>query len=724
MSLSPKSSGWPEFVQVIFSPNMIPAYLLIIAVTLSGFAVCLLYLCSYVFKSYSILKAVEFAIAFITSPDFRSRQQLNESNAPEYLVAWKSTDKPQNYEISFVTWPFAAVLIAYLLLTAYLTFVLSKVVKPAKSTLPPTPTANTTSKIPLQSQSPSLDALKYPPEAKDTVNATPGNAPDEEIAVPAESISDNACTSTIYNSEEEASRSHTLSSSAMPYYDSLAREALGHPDNGDAGVAANLSIHVAARRGDERLVQALLRERAENLELRDENGMTALHHAAAKGHLDVLRVLLDSGGKVWVQDCRASTALHHAARNGRTGAIRLLRANDADPEVRDAHGSAALHDAALHGQMSALLLLLEYGTDIYVQNNEGGTALSLAARGGHAQVVKMLLAQEMSDEIDYGKAMLNASAEGHLQVVRLLLARIPKTNQNSQLFNKALYDASAGGYGPIIRLLLDHGAEINHHQVEAGNALKAAAYKRHLRIVQLLLQRGADVNLNLGFDGTALHSALLSGKEAIIRQLCEAGADVNTYGKLYGCMLEAAIKSGNPDIVEMILEQGVDPNEMVPLYGNGLQMAAARGEEAIVRHLLNYGADINARGCFGGTNALMAACASGHASVVRLLLKRRIDVLKARGRFGNVIETAAYLGHTEVIRVLLEKCVAIGAEWSLPFRQSLRLASEGGHHRILKLLLQDGDDEALAKENLATVQILKILLFAGAKAELRSGYYT
>ena len=53
-------------------------------------------------------------------------------------------------------------------------------------------------------------------------------------------------------------------------------------------------------------------------------GETALHAAARNGHLDVVRLLLDSGAQKNVTSKAGATALHVAAQKGHSQVVQLL----------------------------------------------------------------------------------------------------------------------------------------------------------------------------------------------------------------------------------------------------------------------------------------------------------------------------------------------------------------------------------------------------------------
>ncbi|KAL8929307.1 MAG: hypothetical protein Q9208_001390 [Pyrenodesmia sp. 3 TL-2023] len=70
----------------------------------------------------------------------------------------------------------------------------------------------------------------------------------------------------------------------------------------------------------------------------DDEGQTALHQAAWRGHTHLVQFLLDSGADLTLRDKTGQTALHHAASNGPTATVELLLDNGADPRAEDNNG--------------------------------------------------------------------------------------------------------------------------------------------------------------------------------------------------------------------------------------------------------------------------------------------------------------------------------------------------------------------------------------------------
>jgi len=105
----------------------------------------------------------------------------------------------------------------------------------------------------------------------------------------------------------------------------------------------------AARCGDEKLVEALLKRCAE-VDKQDSLGCTALMNAAGNGHGGVADLLLQHGADVNLQDELGFTALMTAALCNRPTVVqRLLRAG-ADMAARSLNDVTALHIAKGEGQ--------------------------------------------------------------------------------------------------------------------------------------------------------------------------------------------------------------------------------------------------------------------------------------------------------------------------------------------------------------------------------------
>ena len=82
----------------------------------------------------------------------------------------------------------------------------------------------------------------------------------------------------------------------------------------------------------------------------DEAGSTAVHKAAANGHLDVLKLLIQHGGDVELADISGCTPLHVAARNGHLTCVKYLVLQGADFRMKSKKGNTAMVMAKANSQ--------------------------------------------------------------------------------------------------------------------------------------------------------------------------------------------------------------------------------------------------------------------------------------------------------------------------------------------------------------------------------------
>jgi ankyrin repeat protein len=99
------------------------------------------------------------------------------------------------------------------------------------------------------------------------------------------------------------------------------------------------ALHRAVEGGAEEVV-ALLLDKGAHANSRDEGGGTLLIDACDKGHLGVVKVLVQhmGGHELAARDQYGKTALHYAGYNGHEEVVRFLLLAGADPTITDNDG--------------------------------------------------------------------------------------------------------------------------------------------------------------------------------------------------------------------------------------------------------------------------------------------------------------------------------------------------------------------------------------------------
>ncbi|VDK79574.1 unnamed protein product [Litomosoides sigmodontis] len=98
------------------------------------------------------------------------------------------------------------------------------------------------------------------------------------------------------------------------------------------------------------------------------DGETALHCAAARGHVDCVQSLLDAGAAVDSVDQTGQTALHLALRRSHIDIALLLITKGCKLDVQDENGDTALHIASRVGLLSAVQTLCHLGAVVDIVN--------------------------------------------------------------------------------------------------------------------------------------------------------------------------------------------------------------------------------------------------------------------------------------------------------------------------------------------------------------------
>jgi len=138
-------------------------------------------------------------------------------------------------------------------------------------------------------------------------------------------------------------------------------------------------------------VDALIKAGA-NVDAVDNEGVTPLLQATVRGHIHIVKALLDAEANVNVATPDVGlTPLQGAASHGYMDAIRALLAAGAKVNTKNIVDKTALYFAAESGHTDAVRELLEAGADVDAEMNDGSTPLYAAVKSGHVDVVRALV---------------------------------------------------------------------------------------------------------------------------------------------------------------------------------------------------------------------------------------------------------------------------------------------------------------------------------------------
>ena len=364
----------------------------------------------------------------------------------------------------------------------------------------------------------------------------------------------------------------------------------------------------AAMRGDRDAVRALLKQGAD-VSAAQGDGMTALHHAADRGDVAMVEMLVYAGANVGATTRIGQyTPLHIASQSGSAAVVRALLKAGANAKARTTTtGVTPLHLAASSGNAEVVNLLLDAGADANAKDaNWGQTPLIYAASLNRADAIKALLAHEADPSIttktiDIAKqsALDRAATERQRKVLEASVVKgeVPTSSQVQAAMHASRELFASGKVPPPDTkegaAANDRGGagsnqnfdpeEINPPVATKGGltALLHAARQGYIDAAHALIDGGADINQPGAGDATTpLLMAAINGQFDMAMFLIEHKANPNLIAAGNGVApLWAAVntqwqprtrfpqpqemeqqKATYLDVMKALLDAGADPN--------------------------------------------------------------------------------------------------------------------------------------------------------------------
>jgi uncharacterized protein len=356
-----------------------------------------------------------------------------------------------------------------------------------------------------------------------------------------------------------------------------------------AGVSPNATgpygetaLHTCAHSGKVAAAKVLI-ARGASLDAGDSwRGQTPLMWAAAQGHPDMMRALIEAGADVnarstivaWERQRTSEprdkwlppgglTPMLFAAREGCVDCVKVLISSGADANIVDPDQYSPLVLALINGHFDVAGALIDAGANLDVQDKVGRTAL-WAAVDAHTMPSSNRPAPRETDDALSSMDIITKLLDRGAQVDVPLRAQIPYRTKLDRggdgvlgAGTTPLLRAAKAGDVPVIKMLLAKGA--NPRAVTSRgnvNAIMMAAnvsareedmtgrnktQKEAIESIRLLLTAGTDIN---GVDTqgrTAAHGAALWGMTDVVRVLHENGLKLDIKDKRGYTALDTAL---------------------------------------------------------------------------------------------------------------------------------------------------------------------------------------
>jgi ankyrin repeat protein len=406
------------------------------------------------------------------------------------------------------------------------------------------------------------------------------------------------------------------------------------------------------------------------------------------------------------------SALQMAAANGHLDMVKKLVEHGANLDK-------AVSSAAVNGQKQILDFMLDKNPSQLAINK----ALIRSAGSEHTDIVQLLLDKGADvnsidkDAFPYATtALIHAASIPRIENARLLLSKNADvnvrgdTNGDSDI-PSALFAACSRLNSELVDLLLEQGADVNIHDtknstplleaITANNSSSEEVEQQRLTIVQSLLNKGADLTVRAkwmeSWQPTPLLAAIHADKPKIALLLIERGAEVNdqgmesmgNYTTEYTALMQASDK-GMADVAKALLDKGAEVNTRNENGYTALLIAAGSPSGgAVIPILLNKGADVTAITGGGRTALMNEARLSGYfgAEDIELLIKHGVNVnaTDKEGWTALMLAANGQYESSEVVKKLLDHGADIAAV-NNEGENALKIATKAEYKKIVKLL--------------------------------------
>ncbi|KAM4704908.1 uncharacterized protein WCC33_009720 [Rhinophrynus dorsalis] len=337
-------------------------------------------------------------------------------------------------------------------------------------------------------------------------------------------------------------------------------------------------LHLAAENDHSEVVKLFLKHRPELVTSANMEGSTCAHIAAAKGSVAVIKELLKFN-KTGVTTARNktndSTPLHLAAAGGHAEVVKVLLETGASASDENGEGMTAIHLAAKNGHINVLEALKGSVSFRITSAKTGFTALHVAAHFGQLDFVREILTK--------------VPATMHSEPPKSAADLFHMKEQGCESGYTPLHLASQSGHESLVRLLLNYpGMQADTATSRQGSTpIHLAAQNGHTAVVGLLLSKStSQLHMKDKRGRTCLHLAAANGHIEMMRALIGQGAEINVTDKNGWCPLHFAAKSGFLDTVRFLVECGANPTVECKDGKTPIQYAAAENHQDVVSFLL------------------------------------------------------------------------------------------------------------------------------------------
>eukprot|EP01156_Anaeramoeba_ignava_P006628 Anaeramoba_ignava/a349132_43.p1 GENE.a349132_43~~a349132_43.p1 ORF type:complete len:1353 (-),score=467.92 a349132_43:73-4131(-) len=208
-------------------------------------------------------------------------------------------------------------------------------------------------------------------------------------------------------------------------------------------------------------------------------------------------LFIKNGINLDLKDNNGNTALHAALIQRKYELFKLILQADPELELSNQNGKLAIHTAVLQKSISAVKALIQQGANVDAMMKKSKTVLHLACGIGFDSAVEQLISSgadiNFQDLTPKGNTAIHiACKKGSLQAFKLLIASSGRPNVIRRDGKTCLHLVAKNAHFQLLPDLLQSGIDINAQDLDGNTPLHLAIIRNNIHTALLLIKLGAD----------------------------------------------------------------------------------------------------------------------------------------------------------------------------------------------------------------------------------------
>ena len=328
----------------------------------------------------------------------------------------------------------------------------------------------------------------------------------------------------------------------------------------------------AAAKGHKEIVELLIANKAD-INITDLTGVNPLMKAAREGHIEIVRLLVANGADINASSPQGGTtalffALQKLYNPNNTKTANFLITKGANVNARNFRGATPLHMGL--DSIEITNSLIEKGANVNAKDNDGSAPL-------HTSLIKLKISTGMSkyrDAIEtiLHKLKISTGTSKYRDTIETLAAGGYEVNV------EALASTTPRHTKSLVNLLISHGANVNAKDKLGRTPLHLTS--DNVDLAELLIEKGANMNARDRNDQTPLDYNSRHSNTKNIQDFLRKNGGLTVKELIDASMLREAVRNGDLQKVKQAMANSLDINATDGDNNTALDLASKNKEIA------------------------------------------------------------------------------------------------------------------------------------------------